>query len=71
MTASDSHPARQPAMAIAAATTSGRTVSPAPVDMTSSDIARARLRTNHFAMAVVVPISNGVENISREMPNAT
>ena len=46
-------------------------VSPAPVDTMSSDIARARRRTNHFVIAEVVPISNGVENISRERPNAT
>ena len=71
MTASVSHAARQPAMSMAAATTSGTIVSPAPVDMMSSDIARARRRTNHFVTAAVVPISNGVENISRERPNAT
>ena len=71
MTASVSHPARHPAVAITAATTSGRMVSPSPVDMMSSDIARPRRRTNHFVTADVVPISNGVENIRREMLNAT
>ena len=58
-------------MAIATATTSGRMVSPTPVDMMRSDIARARRRTNHFVTAEVVPISNGAENIMREMLNAT
>ena len=37
----------------------------------SSDIARARRRTNHFVTAAVVPISIGAENIRREMLNAT
>ena len=71
MTASTSHPVRQPPAAIASATASGRMVSPIPMEVVSSDIARARRRTNHFAATDDVPRSKGVEKIMRETPNAT
>ena len=65
------HAARQSYAFIVACAASGIAANPNVYDRVTYDIARARRAMNQFAMALEMPISNGLANVRRAMANAT